>query len=101
MKKTKEELIEEFKTIAGENVTSDESIAFLEDKNVTSLEGYLFPTTYHFELEMDERQIITKMLKTFVSNLPENWESVLQKKTYESARSGNDGFSGGEGSYGR
>ena len=31
MKKTKEELIEEFKTIAGENVTSDESIAFLEN----------------------------------------------------------------------
>lgn len=31
MKKTKEELIEEFKVIAGENVTSDESIAFLEN----------------------------------------------------------------------
>ena len=31
MKKSKEELIEEFKTIAGENVTSDESIAFLEN----------------------------------------------------------------------
>lgn len=31
MRKTKEELIEEFKTIAGENVTSDESIAFLEN----------------------------------------------------------------------
>lgn len=31
MRKTKEELIEEFKIIAGENVTSDESIAFLEN----------------------------------------------------------------------
>lgn len=31
MKKSKEELIEEFKVIAGENVTSDESIAFLEN----------------------------------------------------------------------
>lgn len=31
MRKTKEELIEEFKVIAGENVTSDESIAFLEN----------------------------------------------------------------------
>lgn len=31
MKKTKEELIEDFKVIAGENVTSDESIAFLEN----------------------------------------------------------------------
>lgn len=31
MRRTKEELIEEFKVIAGENVTSDESIAFLEN----------------------------------------------------------------------
>lgn len=31
MKKSKEELIEEFKVIAGEDVTSDESIAFLEN----------------------------------------------------------------------
>lgn len=31
MRRTKEELIESFKVIAGENVTSDESIAFLED----------------------------------------------------------------------
>lgn len=72
-------LVDRDKFLAAINRT-DYPFAFLEDKNVTSLEGYLFPTTYHFELEMDERQIITKMLKTFVSNLPENWESVLQKK---------------------
>lgn len=38
---------------------------FLEDKNIKTLEGYLFPETYFFTKEMDAETMVKKMLGIF------------------------------------
>jgi UPF0755 protein len=38
-----------------------------------SLEGYLFPDTYHFTKRVGAKKILTTMLKQFEHNLPDQW----------------------------
>lgn len=43
--------------------------AFLTDKKVTSLEGYLFPDTYFFKKDLTAEQIAKKMLDNFENRI--------------------------------
>ncbi|MBP3928694.1 MAG: endolytic transglycosylase MltG [Peptostreptococcaceae bacterium] len=38
---------------------------FLDEKDITTLEGFLYPDTYYFEKDMSEKDVISAMLKRF------------------------------------
>ncbi|NIP99530.1 MAG: aminodeoxychorismate lyase, partial [Nitrospinaceae bacterium] len=48
------------------HLTRDPELAQSLDIPVNTLEGYLFPETYHFSRYTSERKIIQTMLDTFV-----------------------------------
>lgn len=56
---------------------------FLNDENIKSLEGYLYPLTYHFKETQSEKEIIEKMLNSF-SNV---YETELKDKVEKSGKS--------------
>ncbi len=47
--------------------------------NSDSLEGFLFPETYKFSKEIDERTILRTMVKTFLKNIPNDYKEQAQK----------------------
>lgn len=49
---------------------------FLDDENIKSLEGFLYPSTYYFKEEQTEKEILNHMLETFESKYTEK----LQKR---------------------
>lgn len=52
---------------------------FLDDENITSLEGFLYPSTYYFDEKQTEKEVLNHMLETFESKYTEK----LQKKQKE------------------
>lgn len=38
---------------------------FLDEKDITSLEGFLYPDTYHFDKNVTEKEVLSTMLKRF------------------------------------
>ncbi len=47
--------------------------------NGDSVEGFLFPATYSFEVKPPAREVFEKMLRTFYQNLPEGLEQKLKE----------------------
>ncbi len=44
-----------------------EQFEFLDDERITSLEGFLYPSTYYFSKDQSEKEILVHMLETFES----------------------------------
>lgn len=97
MKKTKEELIEEFKTIAGENVTSDESIAFLENLS-DSMEVEEAPADEvdwkekYDELDMEWRKKYIERFSEGAEGETEETEETEETKETEEERAESIGY---------
>lgn len=53
---------------------------FLNEKNINSLEGFLFPDTYEFPLGEDEEVIIRMMLNRFDNIFKEEYYDILKEK---------------------
>lgn len=53
---------------------------FLNEKNMNSLEGFLFPDTYEFPLGEDEEVIIRMMLNRFDNIFKEEYYDILKEK---------------------
>ena len=49
------------------------------DPKATNLEGYLYPTTYQFELAEDPKSIINKMVQQFTDIWQPEWDQLAQK----------------------
>lgn len=68
-------------------VTEKEVLAMMEevsliqdiDPKATNLEGYLYPTTYQFELEEYPQSIIAKMVGQFKSIWQPEWDELARK----------------------
>lgn len=56
---------EEFMKIVNNPAIFKEKYEFLDDDKIISLEGYLYPLTYHFKESDTEKDIIDKMLNSF------------------------------------
>lgn len=59
---------------------------FLDDEKITSLEGFLYPSTYYFDEKQSEKEILNHMLETFDSKYTEKLEKKqkeLNKSLYE------------------
>lgn len=56
-----------------------EKFKFLDDENITSIEGFLYPSTYYFDDKQTEIEILNHMLGTFESKYTER----LQKRQKE------------------
>ncbi len=52
---------------------------FLDDENIVSLEGFLYPSTYYFKEDESEKYILNHMLETFESK----YNDKLQKRQKE------------------
>ncbi|MEO0340594.1 MAG: endolytic transglycosylase MltG, partial [Bacteroidota bacterium] len=50
------------------------------DPQATNLEGYLYPTTYEFELDAEPQLIINKMVDQFKSIWKPEWDALAKKK---------------------
>lgn len=53
-----------------------EEYSFLKEEKIVSLEGFLYPSTYYFEEDENEKEILKDMISTFKSQYSEK----LQKK---------------------
>jgi UPF0755 protein len=68
-------------------VTEKEVLAMMDDVSLiedidptaTNLEGYLYPTTYEFELGTTPREVIAKMVQQFRSTWQPGWDEMAQK----------------------
>ncbi len=49
------------------------------DPTATNLEGYLYPTTYEFELDEQPKAIIAKMVRQFKSIWKPEWDELARK----------------------
>lgn len=56
---------------------------FLKDKEITSLEGFLYPSTYYFKEDESEKEILSHMIEVFNSKYSE----TLRKKQKEEKKS--------------
>ncbi|WP_455538162.1 endolytic transglycosylase MltG [Terrisporobacter sp.] len=56
-----------------------ERFTYLDNKEITSLEGFLYPSTYYFKEDESEKEVLSQMLKTFESKYNEK----LQKRQKE------------------
>lgn len=59
---------------------------FLNDEKIVSLEGFLYPSTYYFEEEQSEKEILNYMIETFESKYSDKLEErqkELNKSLYE------------------
>ena len=59
---------------------------FLDDENITSLEGFLYPSTYYFDEKQTEKEVLNHMLETFESKYTEKLQKrqkELKKSLYE------------------
>jgi UPF0755 protein len=53
--------------------TQDTSLIVSMDKEATSLEGYLFPETYHFAKGTSAKEIVTAMVSQFITVFTQEW----------------------------
>lgn len=60
--------------------TIKERYEFLKGKNITSLEGYLFPDTYFFSKESDAQSIVLKMLGNFGKKFTPEMQLDIKKQ---------------------
>ncbi|MBX2876550.1 MAG: endolytic transglycosylase MltG [Saprospiraceae bacterium] len=68
-------------------VTEQEVLAMMDDVSLirdidptaTNLEGFLYPTTYEFELDEQPKSVITKMVQQFKSIWEPEWDALVQK----------------------
>ena len=68
-------------------VTEKEVLAMMDDVSLiqdidpkaTNLEGYLYPTTYQFELNEHPKSIIAKMVQQFKSTWQPEWDELVRK----------------------
>lgn len=59
---------------------------FLNDEKIVSLEGFLYPSTYYFEEEQSEKEVLNHMIETFESKYSDKLEErqkELNKSLYE------------------
>ncbi|WP_297137077.1 endolytic transglycosylase MltG [Terrisporobacter sp.] len=70
---------EVYKELIGNSKEFAKDFKFLDEEKITSLEGFLYPSTYYFEEDENEREILSDMLSTFASKYNEK----LQKKQKE------------------
>ena len=57
-----------------------EKYQFLQDENIKTLEGYLFPDTYFFSKEINTEGIIEKMLDNFNKKLTESLREEIKSQ---------------------
>lgn len=76
------------KQFPGESkITEKEVLAMMDDVSLiedidpkaTNLEGYLYPTTYQFELDEHPKSIIGKMIRQFKSIWQAEWDELARK----------------------
>ena len=60
-----------------------EKFKFLDDEQIISLEGFLYPSTYYFDEDVTEKEVLNYMLETFKSKYSEK----LQKRQEEMKKS--------------
>lgn len=48
---------------------------FLDEKDIINLEGFLYPDTYYFDKESNEKEVLSSMLKRFKDIYTEDFES--------------------------
>lgn len=63
-----------------------ETYEFLKEDDITSLEGFLYPSTYYFDEKESEKEILSHMLKIFQSKYNEKLQKrqkELNKSLYE------------------
>ena len=70
---------EEYKKLIDNPKEFSEKYKFLNEEEITSLEGFLYPSTYYFKEDNSEKEILDDMLSTF--NL--KYTDKLQKKQKE------------------
>jgi len=58
-----------------------DDVSFIQDidPEATNLEGYLYPTTYQFELDAHPKLIIAKMVDQFKSTWQPEWDELARK----------------------
>lgn len=59
---------------------------FLDDEKIISLEGFLYPSTYYFDENQTEKEVLSHMLETFESKYTEKLQKrqkELKKSLYE------------------
>ena len=64
----------------------NEKFDFLNDENIVSLEGFLYPSTYYFDENKSEKEILNHMIETFESKYSDKLEKrqkELNKSLYE------------------
>lgn len=71
---------DEFIKKANDISSFNKDYKFLNEKNINSLEGFLFPDTYEFPLEEDEEIIIKIMLNRFNNVFKEEYYQVLKER---------------------
>ncbi len=68
-------------------LTGEEVFALMDDVSLiqdidpeaNNLEGYLYPTTYQFEVDAQPKQIIAKMVDQFKATWQPEWDAVARK----------------------
>lgn len=61
------------------NTASDPEFIGELGMSVDSLEGYLFPDTYHFPRSADSEDVINTMVRRFQSLIPESWKERAEE----------------------
>lgn len=59
---------------------------FLDDEKIISLEGFLYPSTYYFNEDQNEKEVLSHMLETFQSKYTDKLQKrqkELNKSLYE------------------
>lgn len=56
--------------------------SFLKDSRIVTLEGFLYPVTYHFEKGITEKEIFERMLSEFEKNYNKSVKSIADKNKY-------------------
>lgn len=56
-----------------------EDYEFLNEKDITSLEGFLYPETYYFDEESSEKEVLSSMLKRFSEIYTKELKSKQEK----------------------
>lgn len=57
-----------------------DKFSFLDDEKITSLEGFLYPSTYYCNEDDTEQEIIEKMLSKFDSEYSEKYRKIQEDK---------------------
>lgn len=57
-----------------------DEFVFLNQKDIKSLEGFLYPSTYYFEEDAKPKDILKEMLKLFKQNYTEEFEKKQKEK---------------------